>query len=397
MDVTRGHFLPSYARYLTALARAWAAGSTQPVPPPRDLDRELFLRRFALDAAASTLASVVHPDAVPAGDWDRCRKSLNLARQRTTWLLLELERVLPALVEAGCRPIALKGAPLALGVYPRPEDRWFVDLDLLLTKEELPAAYEALERLGYRFADTVLSSRYYEDHHFHRILRSAQGVFLEAHWAVTMPASVYSFDLEALRRDATRIPLGHTHILAPSPLDQVLHGVLQSIAGGFTDLRRILDLHLLERHLNDSDHQRIAERALDHNLATGVWLQYRVREELVGAAIPAPIAKLCAPTPRVRLLLENIDVPSGCLTQRLSSNEGYDRLLHLLCVPRARRAREIRRFLLPDTGGLLELGLRPEDLGDPWQRLLVMVNRAQVAARMLGYYTRAQMAPVAWR
>ncbi len=314
--------MPSHERYLADLVRAWAAGSTQPVPPPRDLDRENFLRRFAVEAAAPTLASVLHPDALPPGDWDRCHKALTLARQRTTWLLLELERVLPALAEAGCRPIVLKGAPLALGVYPRPEDRWFIDLDVLLTRAELPVAYTALERLGYRFSETYCSPQYYENHHFHRILRSAQGVYLEAHWAVTLPASAYSFDLEALRRDATTIPLGRTSVLAPSYLDQVLHGVLQSIAGGFTDLRRVLDLHLLDGRLSDFERERLAERALAHNLATGVWLQYRLREELAGVAIPAPIAESCAPTPRVRLLLENLDVPGGCLARRARQSGG---------------------------------------------------------------------------
>ncbi len=397
MDLNKGRFLPSQARYLADLVRAWAAGSTDPVRPPRDLDRELFLHRFAVEAAAPSLSAVLHPDAVPPGDWDRCLRALSLARQRTTWLLLELERVLPALMEAGCRPIVLKGAPLALGVYPRPEDRWFVDLDLLLTRDELPAAYAALARLGYRFAETAASPRYYEDHHFHRILRSAQGVYLEAHWAVTLPASAYSFDLDALRRDAKAIPLGRATVLAPSPVDQILHGVLQSIAGGFTDLRRILDLHLLDRQLSDFAREQLASRALAHNLATGVWLQYRVREELTGAAIPAAIVERCAPTPRVRLLLENLDVPGGCLTQRLHGHEGYDRLVHLLCLPARCRAREIRRFLVPDTGGLLEVGLRPEHLRNPLHRFWFMLQRARVAGRILGYYTRAGVAPVAWR
>ncbi len=397
MDLDRGRFLPAHARYLAELVRAWAAGSTEPVRPPRDLDRELFLRRFAVEAAAPSLSAVLHPEALPAGDWDRCHRALSLARQRTTWLLLELERILPAMAEAGCRPIVLKGAPLAVTVYPRPEDRWFVDLDVLLTRAELPLAYAALERLGYRFAETVWSARYYEDHHFHRILRSAQGVYLEAHWAVTLPASAYSFDLDALRRDATTITLGRARVLAPSYLDQVLHGVLQSIAGGFTDLRRILDLHLLDRQLNDRDRERLAERALAHNLATGVWLQYRVRSELMGAAIPAPIAASCAPTSRVRLLLENIDVPGGCLVQRANDHAGYEQLLHLLCLPARCRVREVRRFLVPDTGGLLELGLRPEDLRNPMHRVRLMLNRARVAAHMLDYCTRAGIAPVAWR
>jgi hypothetical protein len=385
-----------HLQYLGELVRAWAAGVTQPVPPPRGLDRARFLGRFAGEPAATTLATLVHPDAVPAADREHCQKALNRARQRTTVLLLELERVLPVLAEAGCRPVVLKGAALSLGLYPRPEDRWFIDLDILLTSAELPAAYRALEKIGYRFASTPLPAWYYENHHFHRILRSAQGVPLEAHWALTLPASSYSFDLEALRRDAIVLPLGRGELIAPSHVDQVLHGVLQSIAGGFTDLRRVLDLHLLDGRLSAVDRERLAARAQADHLETGLWLQYRLREELTGAAIPAPIATHCAPTPRVRFLLENLDVPGACLAQR-AHDPGYEQLLHLLCVPARRRPREIGRLLAPDAGGSLEAGLSLGDLHNPLRRMLLLAGRARVATQALEYYTRAQMALPAWR
>lgn len=361
------------------------------------MDREAFLRRFAVEPASTTLGGFLHPDALPAGDWERCQKALGLARQRTTWLLLELERVLPALTEAGCRPVVLKGAPLAVTLYPRPADRWFVDLDLLLKREDLDRAYDALARVGYRFADTALGAGYYEHHHFHRILRGAQGIYLETHWAVTLPASVYSFDLDALRRDAVQAPLGSTMMCAPSCLDQVLHGVLQSIASGFGDLRRFLDLHLLDAQLDDATRRRLTDRALAHNLGTALWLQYRVREDLTGAAIPGAVAAVCAPAPRVRRLLENLDVTGACLANVVRERGWYEGLLHLLCVPSDRRSREIRRFLLPDVGGLLEAGLRPEDLSNPLRRAWLTAGRVVAGARMMEMCARARLAPVAWR
>ena len=47
-------------------------------------------------------------------------------------------------------------------------------------------------------------------------------------------------------------------------------------------------------------------------------------------------------------------------------------------------------------GGMLELGVRVEDLQNPLHRGLFILRRARVAGRMLEYYTRAQMAPLAW-
>lgn len=385
-----------HAHYLAALTRAWAAGDQVPVAPPRGMDREQFLRRFVVEPASTTLGGILHPDALPPGDWERCQRAIGLARQRTTWLLLELERVLPALAEAGCRPVVLKGAPLALALYPRPEDRWFVDLDLLLTRDELDSAYDALTRIGYRFADTTLSASYYESHHFHRILRSPQGIYLEPHWAVTLPASVYSFDLDALRRDTITVPIGQAALMAPSYVDQVLHGVLQSIASGFADLRRFLDLHLLDRQLDDASRQRLADRAVAQNLGTALWLQYRVREELTGAAIPPQVTAACAPTPRVRLLLENLDVPGACLANAVREHAWYEGLLHLLCVPGGSRTAEVRRFLLPDPGGLLAQGLGPRDLRNPLRRARLIAGRVVAGARMAEMCLRARLAPMQW-
>jgi hypothetical protein len=191
--------------------------------------------------------------------------------------------------------------------------------------------------------------------------------------------------------------LGRGDALAPSDVDQVLHGVLQSIAGGFTDLRRILDLHLLDGRLADADRERLAARAAADHLSTGVWLQYRLREELTGHAIPAPIAARCTPAPRVRALLENLDVAGGCLAQRARDHAGYEQLLHLLCVPARWRPREIGRLLAPDAGGLLEAGLGPRDLHNPLKRMRLLAGRTRLACRVLGYYTRAQRAPVVWR
>ena len=374
-------------RYLADLARAWADGRPGSVPPPADLDRDRFLRRLAGLPAAPALAAYLDLAALPAADRERFRRALGFARQRTTLLLLELERILPAFADAGCRPVALKGAGLALGNYLRPEDRWFIDLDLLVTREELPQAYNALERVGYRFHDTARSSRYYEEHHFHRILRNAQGIFLEVHWAVTLPASVYTFDLEALRRDAVERPLGRTTVRTPSARDQILHGVLQSIAGGYSDLRRILDLHLLDAALGDR--MQLAAYATHHNLATGLWLQYRLREELMDVAMPREIVDRCAPPPRVGRLLANLDIAGGCLTERVRHQEGYDNLVHWLCVPAGARAREVRRFLHPDVGGLLEAGFPSSAVHDPWRRLRLSLHRLSVGARILGYLGRA--------
>ncbi len=374
--------------YLGDLVRAWVAKSQVPVVPPPDLDPDRFLRLLASHPAASALAPHVDRRALPESEWERLQRALALARQRTTWMLLELERILPALDEVSCTPVVLKGAALALGTYARPEDRWFMDLDILLRRDELPTAYDALERLGYRRQGSAALARSYDEHHFHRILRSPHGIFLEVHWALTLPHSVYKYDLEAMRREARPIPMGRATLMAPSAVDQILHGVLQSIAAGFSDLRRILDLHLLEAELSDVDRQCLADRAIASGLDTGLWLQYRIREEITGIAMPAIVGRTCRPSIRTRRVIDRLDIAAGCLTQRGVHQEGYEHLLHWLCTPPRQRAREVRRFLVPDADAMFMAGCPPEQLDSAARRLRMILQRVRTSGRILGYLAR---------
>jgi hypothetical protein len=383
LDRERAHFRD--------ILGAWARGETQVVAAPEDLDRERFQTLLTAQQAFPSLAGLVDPQALTPQAQSLQSQALEIARRRTTIMLLELERVLPALAARRCRPIVLKGASLALMVYPRPEDRWFLDLDLLVEPRDLETVYDALATLGYRFARTVCPVRYYEDHHFHRILISNQGICIEVHWALTMPASVYSYDLAALRNGCLEVPLGGTGFLAPSFPDQILHGVLQSIAGGFGDLRRILDLHLLDARLDDDDRLLLCSRARVSNLAIGLWLQYHLREQLLQEPLPGVVEQTCRPHSRLVRLLDGLEVAGNCLLPAGKRLEGYDYLLHCLCLPPEFRSHEAWRYLFPDQRGLLEAGLGHDGRIPPVQRARLHLGRLRSALRLLSRVARASL------
>lgn len=58
-------------------------------------------------------------------------------------------RVLEGLSSAGVPTLVLKGALLGHLVYPRPEQRWRTDLDILVAEAALPLARDVLDTLGY--------------------------------------------------------------------------------------------------------------------------------------------------------------------------------------------------------------------------------------------------------
>lgn len=382
------HLAPE-AAYLADLTRAWVAGERRVVRAPLRLDQGRFLRALNRQHVAQVLGPYLDPEMIGDDAQERLQAGMQQARWRTVTLLLELERVLPALAEQGCRPVVLKGGSLALTVYPRPEDRWFADLDLLIEPHQLPIVYSVLGDLGYRFAETAATGRMYEQYHFHRILVSGHGVCLEAHWALTLPSSVYGHDLDALRRSAVEIPLGAASFLAPGTVDQILHGVLQSIADGFNDLRRLLDLHLLDARLLDDEREALCARAQHGNLITGLWLQYYLREQILGVPRPPFLQFFCQPDPSLIRTVDRLNVAEACLLRRSGADHGYAHLLHWLCVPRHQRTSEVRRYIVPDMEALVSAGLCRRGQVPTWQRWRLAATRTLTAGRLLSEWARA--------
>jgi hypothetical protein len=121
------------------------------VPPTGPLDAGRFLHLLASQPALQTVVGGAARSLLTADENRQLDHTLEVCRRRTTTMLLELERILTPLQAAGCRPVILKGASLALTAYDAPEDRWFVDLDLLVPPDEVQDAYAVLGRLGYGF------------------------------------------------------------------------------------------------------------------------------------------------------------------------------------------------------------------------------------------------------
>jgi hypothetical protein len=370
--------------YVGDLARAWADGVAGTVPAPPGIDGAALARLLARQKALATLAGHLDPAALPDPEREQLLRLAEVSRRRSTLLLLELQRLLPHLEAVGCRPVALKGAALALTAYRRPEDRWFLDLDLWIPGDQVATARRKLQDLGYRLVDPVFTERYYRRHHFHEILLSAHGICIELHWALTLPGSVYDHDLDALARDAGSHPLGRAQVRTAAAADQILHGVLQSIAGGFGDLRRILDLHLLHAGLQADALPALIARARRANAAAGLWLHYHVRQEILGAPVPEPVTRHCRPSERTVRTMLSLDPVALCLGARPQPAEVHTRLLHWLCTPRPLRVREFGRYLWPGEADVLEARREASGGQAPatWARL--WVERLANTTRILG-------------
>lgn len=339
---------------LRQLVRAWAGVTPAPAEPPAD-PAAVWRLLWAHHAEAA-----LGPLLPAAARISRTDESVTTARERTLQLLLELERVAPALEAAGCRPVVLKGAALALAYYEDPAQRWFVDLDILVPRDRVGCACDALAELGYRPLETAVPVDLYDEFHLHRILEGPGGVVVEVHWALTLPGSVYSYDTEGVRERSRELALGGGACRVASPEDQVLHAVYQHVADGFVDLRRVLDLALLAGELDEAGWRRVATLAVTGRMERALTLWLDVAGRILGRPVKDDLWIKSPVGPRTWRAATNLGVAEGLLDRRATCTRGYVAFLHLLLVPgRWRRWRELWRDLVPDDERIVGTGAVP--------------------------------------
>lgn len=350
-------------QYLKSLLQAWLStepgAEPRPVPPPPGLDaariRQLLVDHKVEVALGPYLPLNFHSESF--------RQSTMAAGQRTAFLLLELERILPVITWDDCRPVVLKGAALAPTLYPDPLQRWFLDLDLLVPRRHLDEACRRLSEKGYRPFLGKRDPIFYERHHFHRIMNGPQGSVLEIHWDLTTPDSVYGFDVEGVFERAQRARLGQQDFLVTAPVDQVLHGVYQNIADGYIDLRRVLDMGLLMQKLTREDWLYLMKESRRVTMGTAFMTWLHVVKSVLGVEPPGGIPDELVPGWVTRRTLQGLDVAGGLLERSAEKVDGYTYMLHLLFTPNtAKRLREIKKHLVPGEAMFMDNGHPPDSL-----------------------------------
>ncbi len=92
------------------------------------------------------------PDSIPSHVTKELRRSRFATAANSVLILGELQRILDAFKPSNLqsKAVVMKGADLALSIYPSMALRPMCDLDMLLPKSELNGALDVLRRLGYR-------------------------------------------------------------------------------------------------------------------------------------------------------------------------------------------------------------------------------------------------------
>jgi len=131
--------------------------------------------------------------ALPADVCETFNLSLLEQTGRNIVMLRELDAVLDALNSRGITPVLLKGSALLNEIYKHPGHRRLADLDLLILKNEMATAAEALSQIGYSLAGG-------RGHHTNFAAVREFPVLLELHTALFNPDNPFqrfAFPLDA--------------------------------------------------------------------------------------------------------------------------------------------------------------------------------------------------------
>lgn len=149
------------------------------------------------------------------------------------------------LEQAGCRPVMVKGVPLAVQTTNRLESRGVGDVDVLVEPAALERAISVMLQVGGRARPTVPTLR-------HAVPIDWRGTTIDIHLRAAHAASLTLPDHSSLWERSVPVDLGGTTVRTLRPIDAAVHISVNSAHDSWSQLIRVADLARL-LHLLDSD------------------------------------------------------------------------------------------------------------------------------------------------
>jgi hypothetical protein len=234
-------------------------------------------------------------EAVPHAPRMHLRSAILLVERQNQALPWELERIAEALGAYGLPVLLLKGAAYAAAGLPVAAGRDFSDVDILVPRERIGAAEEALMLHGWQTAmQDAYDQRYYRRwmHELPPMRHVKRGTTLDVHHAILPPTARTRTDSAPLLADAVALP-GLPMLRVLQPMDMLLHSATHLFHEGELDkgLRDLHDLDGLLRHFGAAPGfwEALVPRAVRLGLARPLYYALRFTRELLGTPVPEAV------------------------------------------------------------------------------------------------------------
>jgi hypothetical protein len=268
------------------------------------------------------------PQAVPEGVIGTLRDHFRANSVRNLSLTGELLRLLEAFEARGIPAVPYKGPALAVSAYSNLALREFIDLDILVHRQDVAGAKEVLASMGYRARYRLPRAQeeaYLRSKYEHPFTRDDGKVLLELHWELA-ERYFLPFDNERLWGRLEPVALGGKDVRTFSPEDTLLILCVHGAQHAWERLGWICDVAELVRvRQEDMGWEEVIAQASalggDRILLLGLCLA----SDLLGVPLPERVAQRVRADSTAKELVERTreqlfretDRPAGFL-------EGYE-------------------------------------------------------------------------
>ncbi|HEX6308286.1 MAG TPA: nucleotidyltransferase family protein [Longimicrobiales bacterium] len=223
-------------------------------------------------------------------------------------ILRELDLIAGTLAARDIPVLLLKGIHLAADVYDAPALRTMGDIDIMVPRDQLADAWQALTDAGFQGdAVTDLDEYCRTNNHLPRMAPPAgRGVGLEVHWTIELPTSPFDIRHAELWADARPLRVNDRDVLVLSPEHLILHLCLHACYHhrfDHTPLKQLCDIAVaLRRYHGDIDWDVLVGTAERWRVQTFIRFTLLLTRELFGSELPDAIHSLPADAEEARLL-----------------------------------------------------------------------------------------------
>lgn len=315
-------------------------GDGQKPDPPSDeglADPVLRSEILALAARHRVLGLLLHALADHVAPDPELSELYRHCRRRSAVFELRRDQLVGLLRAQGISVVVLKGAALTRTVYDDPVQRDQADLDLLVHREDLLRAIDALASAGYRRPPPFRFEDYLR-YHFHIPLRHPGAHITEIHWAMARSASPFHLDPRAVLDQAIESRRsGSISLSLPRPEHLLLHIVLQNLQERFSCLGRQVDIDRIVTCTPTFDWQYLLAAARNGGLQIPTALSLQLARSMLDTPVPEDQIRALIPSRLARYHLAIMHPRESLLAQRLPDTLAASQLQEFWLVHGARR------------------------------------------------------------
>lgn len=246
--------------------------------------------------------------AVPGAIREKLAGRFEANRERMAELATELYRIIDGFEARGIKALPLKGPSLAARLYGDVALRPAGDLDILVTKADIPAALEVLGNHGYslKFGKAAPSpgqrAAVYRFLYDFNLVDNARDFSVELHFGLSPNKFPFRVTPEELIETASSCLVGDRCLSILNDEENLIYLCVHGGKHAWVHLEWVAGVAELMRRMGKIDEQRLWHLAERRGAGTALLLGLSLAHRLLGLELPVQLGSQAEETPVVREL-----------------------------------------------------------------------------------------------